>query len=105
MTIPRLSPIVALSAVLALAGCAMPNVFKLSKDDVPKAGPRNPVVRILGMWEPGEAMLDGKSIRGFSSQLLFFSHNSDQAALVDGDLVVYVFDDVGTSEEQAIPME
>src|SRR5579863_4518261 len=103
MNIRRLYPIVTVSAILALAGCAMPNVFKLSKDDVPKAGPRNPVIRILGMWEPAEGMLKGKSTRGFSSNIMFFSQNSDLAAEVEGDVVIYVFDDQGTAEDQAIP--
>ena len=105
MLTQRLYRLAALSALFALAGCAMPGVFKLSKDDVPKASPKNPVIRILGLWEPAEGMLKGKSTRGFSSNIMFFSQNSDLAAEVDGDVVIYVFDDQGTTEEQAIPFE
>jgi len=106
MLTQRLFRIVAVAATFALAGCAMPDVFKLSsKDDVPKAGPKNPVIRILGLWEPAEGTLQGKSTRGFSSQIMFFSQNSDLAAEVDGDVVIYVFDDYGTAEEQAIPFD
>ena len=92
-------------AILASAGCAMPELFKFTKEDFPKAGPRNPVIRILGLWEPAEGMAMNKSSRGFSAQILFFSHKSDLAAQVDGDVRIYVFDDQGTQEEQAVPFQ
>lgn len=97
------SRITAASVLLALAGCAMPNVFKFSKDESPKAGPRNPVVRILGMWQAAEGMAQNKSTRGFSAQILFFSQSSDLPAQVDGDVRIYVFDDQGSTEDQAMP--
>ena len=97
-----LSRLAAASAILALAGCATPGLFKLSKDDFPKAGPKNPVIRILGLWEPAEGMAMNKSSRGFSAQILFFSQNSDLAAQVDGEVKIYVFDDQGEPEDQAM---
>lgn len=103
MKTPWLSRLAAASVLLALAGCAMPGVFKLSKNDTPQAGPKNPVVRILGMWQAAEGMSQNKSTRGFSAQILFFSQNSDVAAQVDGDVRIYVFDDQGAPEEQAMP--
>jgi hypothetical protein len=86
--------------LLALAGCATPGFFKLSKAKSPKTGPKNPVIRILGMWEAADGIAHGKSTRGFSGQILFFGQNSDMPAQVDGDVRIYVFDDQGTPEQQ-----
>src|SRR5258708_7733961 len=94
------------SSLLALAGCATPNLFKSSsKEEFPKSGPRNPVIRILGMWQAADGMALNKSMRGFSGQLLFFTQNNDLAAEVNGDVQIYVFDDQGTSDEQATPFQ
>jgi hypothetical protein len=90
---------------LGLSGCASPGLLKMAKSDYPKSGPKNPVVRILGVWEPAMGIgLDDKSARGFSGQIYFFSQGSDLAAKVDGDVRVYVFDDVGSPEEQMQPL-
>ena len=89
--------------LLILAGCATPGLFKLSKDEFPKTGPKNPVIRILGMWQAAEGMAMNRTLRGFSAQILFFSQNSDLAAQVDGDVRIYVFDDQGSPEDQAMP--
>lgn len=94
--------IAAACVLLILAGCATPGFFKLSKEKFPKTGPKNPVIRILGMWEPAEGMAYGKSCRGFNAQILFFGQNSDTPAQVDGDVRIYVFDDQGTPEQQAM---
>jgi hypothetical protein len=99
----RLSRLVAVSTLLILAGCASPGVFKFSKQDFPKSGPKNPVVRILGMWEPAKGMFEGKSCRGFSAQVLFFAQHGDLPAQVDGDVRIYVFDDQGKEEDRATP--
>src|SRR5438552_2095274 len=99
----RFSRLAVVGSILALAGCATPGLFKMSKDDFPKAGPKNPVIRILGLWEPAEGMAMNKSSRGFSAQILFFSQNSDLAAQVDGDVRIYVFDDQGEPDDQAMP--
>jgi hypothetical protein len=105
MTTHWLSRFAAATMLIALAGCAMPNVFKLSKDTAPKEGPRNPVIRILGMWQAADGMAMNKSSRGFAGQLLFFSQGSDLAVQVDGDVQIYVFDDQGTPDEQATPFQ
>jgi hypothetical protein len=91
-------------AVSGLAGCAAPGFLKISKDDFPKAGPKDPVVRIVGIWQPAMGPgLENKSSRGFSGQILFFGQG-DRPVQVDGDVKIYVFDDCGTPEEQAKPI-
>ncbi|MGQ0634312.1 MAG: hypothetical protein ACT4QC_06865 [Planctomycetaceae bacterium] len=87
-----------------LSGCATTNLFQWKKDDVPKAGPKNPVVEILPLWQPGEGMWTGRTIRGFIGQVFFFTPQGPAPAEVDGEVMVYVFDDVGTPEEQAKPI-
>jgi hypothetical protein len=91
--------------LLGLAGCATSGWLKVPKNDFAKAGPKNPVVRILGVWEPAMGIgLDDKSARGFSGQIYFFSQGSDLAVKVDGDVRVYVFDDEGTPDDQMQPL-
>jgi hypothetical protein len=101
MKIKSTGPLTFAWLLLALAGCATSGLLKVSKTDYPKAGPKNPVVRILGVWEPAMGIgLDNKTTRGFSGQIYFFSQGSDLAAKVDGDVRVYVFDDDGSAEDQ-----
>jgi hypothetical protein len=90
--------------LLVFAGCASPGFLKWSKSEFPKTGPKNPVARILGLWEPAEGMAMGKSCRGFSAQIMFFGQAGDVPAQVDGDVRIYVFDDQGTEEERALPI-
>jgi hypothetical protein len=90
--------------MLHMAGCALPGPLRFSKNDFPKTGPKNPVVRILGLWQASEGMWEGKTTRGFSGQVMFFGQNDDAPAQVDGDVMVYVFDDLGEPEEQAKPI-
>jgi hypothetical protein len=91
--------------LVTLAGCASSGLLKVSKPDYPKSGPKNPVVRILGVWEPAMGIgIEDKTSRGFSGQIYFFSQGSDLAAKVDGDVRIYVFDDEGTADEQMKPL-
>src|SRR5580658_9561753 len=75
MTTRWVSRLAAASALLTLAGCATPGLFKLSKDEFPKSGPKNPVIRVLGLWQPTEGLSGNKQSRGFSAQVLFFCQN------------------------------
>lgn len=93
-----------LAACLGLSGCSTTGLFKWSQDDIVKAGPTNPVVQILGLWQPGEGTgLDHKTTRGFIGQVYFFSQNGHAPVQVDGDVRIYVFDDQGTEEQQIKP--
>src|SRR5262249_24611805 len=85
---------------LGLAGCASTGLLKFSKDHFPRTGPKNPVIRIMGLWQTAEGMWEGRTMRGFSGQILFFGQNSDVPAQVDGDVRIYVFDDQGSADDQ-----
>src|SRR5262249_41391086 len=78
----------------------------VAKTDFPKSGPKNPVIRILGVWEPATGIgLDNKTTRGFSGQIYFFTQGSELAAAVDGDVRVYVFVDEGRPEDQMLELD
>jgi len=74
-------------------------------DRMPEASKRNPVVQIVCMWEPSEGR-DPKGVpcRGFAGQILFLGNKGGVPVAVDGAVSVYVFDDIGTEEEQATPI-
>ncbi len=101
-------PIVQLAVAAALvAGCRAPkasdfkpsNIFSLKSSwpwrdgDEPEEGTP---VRIVGAWtdtvrsEPGK-----KPQRGFGGRLMFYGPEGDQPILVEGQLVVYAFDESG----------
>lgn len=88
-----------------LYGCVSKDTFLFGRDKVPVAGPKNPVVQVLGMWQPGTGPgIDGKTTRGFAGQIFFFTSDSAIAAKVRGEVSIYVFDDQGTPEEQIKPI-
>ena len=62
---------------------------------------------VVAVWETGEGIgLDGLPTRGFAGQILFFTADQrhPEPQLVDGDVTIYVFDDLGTVEENAEPI-
>jgi len=91
--------------VLSLAGvggCSVPKkasdlkpskLFSLGDDEEPEEGIP---VRMEGMWtdtvlnQPGQ-----KSQRGFGGRLIFYGRDDHKPILVDGQLVVYAFDETG----------
>ena len=87
-----------------LAGCASTNLLHFSKNEFPRSGPKNPVVRIVGLWQAAEGIEVNNSSRGFSGQILFFANEGSQPVQVDGEVRFYVFDDQGTEEEQVKPL-
>lgn len=65
----------------------------------------HPVSEILCLWEPAEGHdMKGLPCRGFAGQLLFFSVGNEAPAEVGGEVMIYVFDDHGTVEEQQRPI-
>lgn len=86
-------------------GCASTGWLKFSKDDFPKAGPKNPIVQVLALWQPADGTgIDGKTSRGFSGQILLFTNQGPMPAEGDGSVRVYVFDDQGKPEDRAKPI-
>lgn len=87
-----------------LAGCASAGLLKLGKHDFPKAGPTNPVVQVMALWQPAEGMgLNNTMGRGFAGQVYFITQQEAIPAQVDGAVRIYVFDDQGEVEDQVKP--
>jgi hypothetical protein len=93
----------ALSAatVAALAGCSMPKasdlkpskLFSLGDDDEPEEGIP---VRMVGAWTDTVHTKTGQPAqRGFGGRLMFYGNDNDKPILVEGQLVVYAFDETG----------
>jgi len=62
--------------------------------------------RCLCLWQPVNAEDDaGQPVRGFGGQIYFFAAGSEEPIEVDGAVRVFVFDDVGTPEQQARPKD
>lgn len=86
---------------LALSGCQTLGLGLLGGNSKPVRNVRE----IVCLWEPAEGIgLDGLPTRGFAGQLLFFEPGNDSPVLVEGDVMIYVFDDQGGPEEQSRPL-
>ena len=69
-----------------------------------KADKDHPVIEAICLWQAGEGQgLDELPTRGFAGQILFFAQGRTEPVLVDGDVTIYVFDDIGGLEEQSKP--
>jgi hypothetical protein len=88
------------------AGCSsIPGLSALTRK-YPIADARHPVAEVVCIWQPGEGHSpQGLPCRGFAGQFMFVSAGSPIPAQVKGSVTIYVFDDVGTLEEQAQPSE
>ena len=86
-----------------LSGCASTGLLHFGSNEFPKAGPKNPVVRILGLWQASDGVAGNRATRGFSGQIHFFAGDK-LSAQVDGEVMIYVFDDQGPEDEQAKPI-
>ncbi len=89
--------------LLTTVGCAtlhFPHLDLRSR----KATARNPVAKVVCLWEPAEGRdPKGNPCHGFAGQILFLNSSSLPVS-VDGDVRVYLFDDQGTIEEQSEPL-
>ncbi|HUQ72106.1 MAG TPA: hypothetical protein VM165_21445, partial [Planctomycetaceae bacterium] len=96
--------LITLTTFLAASGCA---TLQFPWDDkIPEASKKNPVMQVTCLWEPSEGRNpDGAPCRGFAGQILFLGNKGGTPVKVDGSVMVYLFDDQGTSEEeQAAPI-
>ena len=77
-------------------GCSqLPLLSFDQRDRLPKATKSNPALEVICLWEPAEGLgLDDMPTRGFAGQLLFFGGKNAEPLRVDGEVKVYVFDDV-----------
>jgi hypothetical protein len=91
----------ATSVLVAVGGCAVPQasdfkpskLFSLGDDDEPRKGMPT---RIVGTWTDTVLTQPGQTPqRGFGGRLMFYDRKNDKPVLVDGQLVVYAFDETG----------
>ena len=102
--LPRMTWI-AMAVVSLMSGCATDSLFSWKTDRFPKTDAKNPVSKILTMWQPAEGPgVDGLTTRGFMGQVYFLDSKSQVPAQVTGAVRVYLFDDQGPKEEQAKPI-
>lgn len=89
-----------------LSGCQTFNaVAHRPFSRIPTASSKEPVVEMICLWEPAEGVgIDNLPCRGFAGQILFFTSRGTEPVKVNGDVHIYVFDDLGTPEEQAKPI-
>ena len=96
--------IVVLSTSLTV-GCASVNLVDWKRFRVPTASAKDPVTRIVGIWEAAEGQgLDGKPTRGFAGQVLFFTHGKASPVRVDGHVTIDLYDGPASSSETADPI-
>lgn len=62
--------------------------------------------RCLCLWHAVKTEdASGQPVQGFGGQVYFFEANSEEPVEVEGDVRVFVFDDVGTPAQQARPKD
>jgi hypothetical protein len=94
-----------MAAVVPLGCSSLEMTSWFDRPQINEAGPGNPVVDIICIWQPGEGRgLDGLPARGFAGQMLFLTRGRDAPAKVNGDVRVYLFDDQGPPAEQSKPI-
>jgi len=98
------SPIVLGCALFTVTGCASLDLPKWNRTDFIRADAKHPAAEIVCVWKPAKGTsLDGMPARGFAGQILFFNRRDAEPLVVDGDVRIFLYDDVGTAAEQAKP--
>lgn len=86
--------------LLSTSGCTSLSLPRLGASSVASIKP----ARCLCLWQPVELEdAAGRPVKGFGGQVYFFEADSEEPVEVDGDVRVFIFDDVGTAEQQARP--
>lgn len=95
----------AILVLTAVVGCQSDGLLKLSGNKFRKADADNPAVRALCIWQPAKGRgLDDLPARGFAGQVFFFTRGKPTSVQVEGDVRIYLFDQIGTSEKQSKPI-
>lgn len=81
------------------------NMSMFSSETHEKESAENFVEQVIPVWQEAEgAGLKPNSVsKGFGAQIYFISHNKGLPTEVHGSVRIYVFDDLGTPEEQSKP--
>lgn len=92
--------------MLLSSGCTSLSMLSLFEEKIPVADAQHPVMDMSCIWQEGEGRtVEGFPCRGFCGQLMFISAGSKKPAIVSGSVKVFVFDNIGTPEEQAKPLQ
>jgi hypothetical protein len=105
MTIRLQHSVIAVAVcAFCFSGCSQTSSL-LNFNKIAHASAKDPVIEILGLWEPADGRgPDGKPRRGCAGQILFMTRGQQGPVRIDGSIVIHQFDDVGTPEEQAKPL-
>ena len=96
--------LLAAGMLTAGGGCAETSLFK-GGAKVETATPQEPAVNALSVWQPARGRgPNGMPTRGVAGQLMFFTGRNPSPVAVDGDVRIYLFDNLGTAAEQAKPI-
>lgn len=93
-----------LSLIVIASGCQHVALLDLHHFGKP-AKPVN-ITDVVVAWEPSEGVgLDGRPTRGFAGQIMFFTNDPryPEAQPVNGDVSIYVYDDLGTPAQNQEP--
>lgn len=91
----------------SLSGCAtlLTTGWPQQAEKVEFSSSKRPIGQIVCLWNPAEGRdPEGKPCRGFAGQVMFMEARSAVPLAVRGEIRVYVFDNIGTTEEQMKPV-
>lgn len=97
--------IASLVVISLCCGCASLGQQQTAEPELIHETSASRAVRCLCLWQVGEAEdSGGRHSRGFVGQVHFFNGTDASPVAVAGDVRVFVFDDIGTDEEQTRPI-
>jgi hypothetical protein len=108
----RFSTILIATAILALSGCKTPLAESMKLDKLnehmpwhdPDAPREGVPTKVVGNWVDAVHYQEGKKPqRGFGGKLLFYDNEGDAPILVDGELIVYAFNEQGRASTDNMP--
>jgi hypothetical protein len=100
----RVPLVLACLAICGSSGCATLTI-PWAAGKFAKATAQNPAVQIVCLWEQAEGRdPDGIPCRGFAGQILFLANRHAAPLEIDGDVRIYLFDNVGSADDQAKPL-
>ncbi len=92
-------------ALLAFVGCSASRELTSAMASATRKEHKSPKVsRVVCLWEPAVGKIPNGPKRGIIGQVLFFEGRDTAPVKVDGEVVIYVFDDHGSIEDQSKPI-
>lgn len=90
--------------LFSAVGCTSLTVPYHKDEPAARAGARP--ARCLCLWQPVNVEdAAGNPVRGFGGQVYFLAADSEEPIAVNGDVRVFIFDDIGTAAQQARPKD